>query len=122
MLAGVFPLFFRLGLHPPLPIQGLSLIIVEVVALSRGGYVPHVDGAPVSGRTETPLLTAARWALKQGAAPSTPIAMRRKGADGWDLRSTVGRAASLTVVENARTGPRFAPYREAPQHLINRAT
>jgi hypothetical protein len=62
------------------------------------------------GESRQPLYDAARWLLGQGLAlPSDLIGTYRDGT--LCLRSTVGRAAKLTIVEDSRTGPRLAAYR-----------
>jgi hypothetical protein len=57
-----------------------------------------------------PLLAAARVLLAGGVAPDTRIAMRHAGSEHDALRSTVGKAAKLTVKETAN-GPKFRRWR-----------
>ena len=63
-------------------------------------------------RSRQPLLDAARQALEDGHDPSEIIEMWQEGASTWALRSTIGQAAKLTVVESGRPGtPRFQKWR-----------
>lgn len=57
--------------------------------------------------SRTPLLSAARVLLGEGVPPETILAMRHEGDDIITMRTTVGDAAKLTVVEPDRGSPRF---------------
>lgn len=70
--------------------------------------------------TDTPLTSCARILLREGVPPSTVIEIAREGSDRWDMRSTIGRAAALTVIENERVGPVFRPYRAFPSRVASR--
>jgi len=71
--------------------------------------------------SDTPFTSAARVLMRDGVDPSTPLEMTREGSDTVDLRSTVGAAARLTVVENDHVGPIFRPYKALPADLRARS-
>ncbi|WP_293854452.1 hypothetical protein [uncultured Alsobacter sp.] len=60
--------------------------------------------------TATPFFDAARYFLRRGARPSTPIVMRHQGSDEIAMRSTVGAAARLTVKDSPH-GPVFVKWK-----------
>src|SRR4051794_29488782 len=98
-------------------------LIVSRFPLSPSGrfYEARLDGAVVC-RSRTPFFSAAHVLLKAGYAPDTVLTMIHEGADTVSLRSTLGSAAKLAVVENSREGPRFDRYQprpdEAPQSAV----
>ena len=98
-------------------------LIISPLPLSPSGrfYEARLDGAVVC-RSRTPFFSAARVLLKAGYAPDTVFTMIHEGADTVSLRSTLGSAAKLAVVENSREGPRFSRYQprpdEAPQSAV----
>lgn len=62
--------------------------------------------------SRTPLLSAARKLQRRGVRDDAVLAMRHAGSDVVAMRTTVGAAARLTVVERDHgNGPTFAPYR-----------
>ena len=61
-----------------------------------------------------PFCAAARVLLAEGVDPDTPFAMQHRGASYVSLRSTVGKAAALTVREDGAEGPYFVKYRAYP--------
>ena len=61
-----------------------------------------------------PFCTAARVLLEEGVAPETLLAMRHRGTSYISLRSTVGKAAALTIEEGDHP-PRFRKYRAYPE-------
>ena len=67
--------------------------------------------------SKTPLLSAARVLLSEGATAETPITMRHHGAAYPSLTSTVGKAALLAVRETETEGPLFVTYRSSLDSL-----
>lgn len=74
-------------------------------------------GAELFITSRTPLLAAARELEKRGHSPDTILTMSRAGSDTVSLRSTLGTAAKLTVIENETAGPRFGRYRAPPADM-----
>jgi hypothetical protein len=58
-----------------------------------------------------PLLDAARVLIAEGHHPSAPIVMRHDGSGVDSFRTTLGKAASLTVEEDAVRGPRLKRWK-----------
>jgi hypothetical protein len=83
---------------------------ITVTPLRRGRFAACLDGRLLC-HSRTPFLSAARVLQREGVPDETPITMRHEGEIEVALRSTVGAAAKLTIVENEREGPRFARYR-----------
>src|SRR5262245_51465683 len=77
----------------------VEIVVAPRQPRSRGRFEARLGDRVISKSTRQPLLDAARILLAEGADPETPIAMRHAGADHAALRSTVGAAARLTVVE-----------------------
>ncbi|WNJ91765.1 hypothetical protein [Bosea sp. 685] len=71
--------------------------------------VTDFDGAHVC-TSKTPFYSAARALLKQGHDPLAVLYMHTDASPNWSLRAPLGRAAKLTVQENAAHGPRVVPY------------
>jgi hypothetical protein len=69
-----------------------------------------VDGRSVVKRSTTPFCDAARVLLAEGADPSTKLVMRHEGSSHDALRSTVGAAAKLTVVDDKGGKPIFTKW------------
>jgi hypothetical protein len=94
--------------------QPLILIVAE--ADNRRGYFDgEIGGRLVVQRSRQPFLGAARALLAQGIDPATPLLMRYKGSGTDSLRSTVGKAAPLTVEERAYGGaPKYARWQPYP--------
>jgi len=65
-------------------------------------------------RSPQPFVDAARVLVDEGIDPSTPIVMRHGGSPHDALRSTVGEAARLTVLDTAQGKPVFRPWRPSP--------
>lgn len=74
-------------------------------------------GAELLITSRTPLLAAARELEKRGHSPDTILTMSRAGSDTVSLRSTLGTAAKLTVIENETAGPKFSRYRPPPAEM-----
>jgi hypothetical protein len=68
-----------------------------------------------------PFPSAARVLAGEGVDGATVLTMSHDGSEVIALRWTVAKAAALTVVENERTGPRFAPYRPFREALRDAA-
>src|SRR5260370_1144696 len=69
-----------------------------------------VDGRSVVKRSTTPFCDAARVLLAEGADPAARFVMRHEGSPHDALRSTVGAAAGLTVVDNKGGKPIFTKW------------
>jgi hypothetical protein len=67
------------------------------------------EGRLIITRSSQPLLDRARALLAKGIDPRTRILMRHVGADADALRSTVGRAAKLSIREGD-DAPRFKDW------------
>jgi hypothetical protein len=85
----------------------LRLVVRPV---SRGSYAAHLDDRELC-RSSTPFFAAARVLLAQGYDPSTVLAMSHEGSATVAIRSTIGRAAGLTVDEPPKGGIRFVRLR-----------
>jgi hypothetical protein len=85
-------------------------MILTVSPQGRGRYDVRLDDRTILNSARTPFLSGARKLLDEGVTPETPLAMRYEGSDAIVLRSTVGVAASLTVVETNDKGPYLASY------------
>jgi hypothetical protein len=88
-------------------------IIIEITPVRIGarGQVWRTslpNGDTVESRT--PLFEAARALLRAGYDPAVPVASRHSGSTTKSMTSTVGKAAGLTVEENASNGPRIVPW------------
>ena len=77
-----------------------------------GNYMASLDGKIIVASTREPLLAGARALLKQGADPNSVVTTRHAGSDHWAMRSTIGAAAALTVVERNSGGIRFGKWQE----------
>jgi hypothetical protein len=60
--------------------------------------------------SRTPLLSAARELQRRGVRDTAEIGMRHAGSTVIAMRTTVGAAARLTVIENDRGGPWLGAY------------
>jgi hypothetical protein len=88
----------------------MTTLTIIVSALGGGRYSARLDGRELC-QSRIPFLSAARTLQREGVEPSTRLQMIRAGSDVVALRSTVGTAADLTVVDNDRDGPILARYR-----------
>lgn len=68
-----------------------------------GRYRYTVPGYAVEGLSREPLLDACRQLKSMGVDTGEEISLSRAGRSEWDLRTTVGKGASLTVVEGWST-------------------
>jgi hypothetical protein len=86
--------------------------IVEIAALSSlpGYFSATKDGATLVAKSLTPLCDSAR-ALLTTANSTYSITMRHTGSSHDALRTTIGHAASLAVVNDPRRGPIFVRHK-----------
>jgi hypothetical protein len=95
-----------------LPTKDARAMNIVIEEDGPGVFSASLDGTHLC-RSRTPLLSAARILLKAGADGDTELTMSR--ADGVvSMRTTVGDAASLSVLEPGGGGVRFVPFRERP--------
>jgi hypothetical protein len=95
-------------------------MVITISPAGRGRLRASL-GTRILCTSDTPFFAAARVLLREGVNPKTPLEMTREGSDTVDLRSTVGAAAGLTVVENDHVGPIFRPYKALPADLRARS-
>jgi hypothetical protein len=69
-----------------------------------------VDGRCIVERSTTPLCDAARVLFAEGVDPGTRIVMHHANSPHDALRSTIGAAAKLTVVDDRGGKPIFAKW------------
>jgi hypothetical protein len=96
-------------------------ITVRPVGQRNGRYTPGFQafhGQRLICESRTPLLSASRVLLTEGVNPETPITMNHQGSDVVSMRSTVGIAAGLTVIEKDSEAPRFAQYRPLSNETV----
>lgn len=86
------------------------VLTITVASAGPGRYSASLDGRELC-RSRLPFFDAARVLQAEGTEGNTLLEMLWEGTDRIALRSTVGAAAGLTVVENERLGPALAPYR-----------
>jgi hypothetical protein len=89
-------------------------------SLNVDGRKPHstrgqlfdrkLDGRFVVKRSTTPFCDAARALLAEGVRPEAKLVMQHAGSLADALRSTVGAAAKLTVVDDRSGKPIFARW------------
>ena len=78
--------------------------------------IADVAGEALSGLARNPLLDACRALRRMGVNPSASAGLYREGkvdSEGRpapDLTCTVGDGARTTVMENAKSGPRFVKW------------
>ena len=100
--------------------SGMTIVITVAPSRDPDGHRVHstrgqlfdgaVDGRRVVARSPTPFTDAARVLLAAGEDSTRPLVMHHAGSAHDALRSTVGRAAGLTVAESAGR-PRLAKWR-----------
>jgi len=112
--------------NPFSPISGKTTPIVLVVSPSlnaegRKAYSTRgqlfdgkVDGRTIVKRSTTPFCDAARALLAEGVRPEAKLVMRHAGSAADALRSTVGVAAGLTVVDDNGGKPIFRKWSPSP--------
>ncbi|MCO5129241.1 MAG: hypothetical protein M9932_01580 [Xanthobacteraceae bacterium] len=87
------------------------IVIVHPLPSKPGRYSASIGDRVVIASAREPFLPAARVLLSEGTPPETLIVMRHAGSSIDALRSTVGKAAGLTVRETETSGPRLETYR-----------
>jgi hypothetical protein len=89
--------------------------MIEIVVVEhekRGKFEAYIGGERVPiVVSNQPFYATARWLLAQGTDPETPIAMRHRNSPIVSMRSTVGRAAQLSVEEDRHHGPYVRRWR-----------
>jgi hypothetical protein len=81
---------------------------VYVEEMQNGRYRAKCDAIEITARQ--PFFEMARRLSALDVHPDTELTMWRKGDETWSLRSTVGAAAKLTVMEGEKRGPEFRSY------------
>lgn len=90
-------------------------ITVRLAKLTMSGQRYEArHGANIITTSRTPFLSAARALIERGHSPDAVLTMSHEGSDTVALRSTLGAAAGLRVVENDTAGPRFGRYVPPP--------
>ena len=90
---------------------------IEITITPTNRHRHHYDayiGSTLLCTSRIPFFDGARVLLSKGYDPNTPLTMRHQGSALVSLRSTIGSAAKLTVVENGRDGPVFGAYEPYP--------
>ena len=85
-------------------------IIITPVTNRPGIYQAHYDETLLC-TSRLPFFDGARLLLSQGYPADTALSLRHSRKDFVSLRSTIGEAAKLTVIENERVGPRITKFR-----------
>jgi hypothetical protein len=85
-----------------------GILAIVVAPASAGKFTARLDGRELCCSTK-PFLDAARVLLAEGVDPDTVIQMVHLGNNTLSLRSTVGAAAGLTILEGDLR-PRFARW------------
>jgi hypothetical protein len=94
------------------PFEIMHLDIVERTGRA-GKYDAFVGDRLIVSSTRQPFFDGARALIAFGVAPETVLIMRRRPIGTESLRSTVGAAAKLTVLEaNFGSAPRFGLFQE----------
>lgn len=93
------------------------MITITTSPLGRGRFRASIEGRYLCDSV-SPFLSAARILQREGVPDETPIQSRDEASGVISLTSTVGAASRLTVLENAKDGPRFAPYRPFPSESL----
>jgi len=95
-------------------------MIVEPVG--PGTYRAMLGGQVIVKSSTQPFLDGARVLAANGADASDIVTMRHKGAADWSLRSQIGTAAALSVVDRTgKGGAGFAPYKAFPADKLKRS-
>lgn len=93
------------------------MITITTSPLGRGRFRASIEGRYLCDSV-SPFLSAARILQREGVPDETPIQSRDEASGVISLTSTVGAASRLTVLENAKEGPRFVPYRALPPDAL----
>lgn len=82
----------------------------------HGRFEITLAGGSTLPASRTPLLSAARYLLGEGADPCAVVEMRHAGRpDTVAAFGRVGALAKLDVREDQTSGPRFCKWRPPPQ-------
>ncbi|QRM28685.1 hypothetical protein [Microvirga sp. VF16] len=92
--------------------HSIPTLHLTVRPVGRDRYAALLDSQELC-RSSTPFFAAARQLLAQGRDPSTPLSMRHEGSAIVALRSTIGKAARLTIQESAKDSARIVRLRTA---------
>jgi hypothetical protein len=76
---------------------------------NTGKYTAECEGLHIVARC--PFLEMARKLIELDVYPQTVLEMWREGDASWSLRSTIEKAARLTVREGEKTGPTWEAYK-----------
>jgi hypothetical protein len=84
--------------------------------LGHGRYEAILDGRMLCS-SSTPFFSTARILQREGTAHDTEITMKHQGASTISMKSTVGKAAALTVRENDHDDLSIVPYTHGPSGM-----
>jgi hypothetical protein len=95
------------------------VILVSPIRTSPGHFEAKLESADelLVGSSRQPFADAARVVLGKGYNPASVLEMKHAESDTVALRSSLGKAAKLTV-EEGRHGPRFVGFRTDPKTRV----
>jgi hypothetical protein len=98
----------------------IQLMIVVSPATGRpGAFAARLEGeSTVLVVSRAPFLASAWKLIAAGYPPDAVFMMRRGGAEGFDLKARLGKAAKLTIEESAH-GPVFRTVRYGPPSAVS---
>jgi hypothetical protein len=101
---------------PPAPPADSSPAAIELTVFPAGPgrYTATLPNGENLVTSHQPLFAGARALAARGVDPATLLTMRHAGSHTVAMRSTVGRAAKLTVEEPDRGGLSIRAYRPRP--------
>ncbi len=76
-------------------------------------YEWTAEGSGLHGVSRTPFLDACRELIAAGYDRARGAAMYWEGSMDWSLKSTIGKAAKLTIIEGEER-PRFGKFKRYP--------
>ena len=82
-------------------------------------YDVEFDGQVVVSRSRVPVLDAARWCAGQGK--DGILEVWRYGGSGPCMIAEIGKAATRTILENERHGPRFVKWHPFERTAVDAA-
>jgi hypothetical protein len=91
---------------------------ITIRPLGRGRFAASL-GQRLLCKSKTPFFTAARILQAEGLPDDTPITMTHEGSSIVSMRSTVGQAASLIVLETDKEGPKLKRYRPMSPRMLH---
>lgn len=83
---------------------------IQTRELANGRHAAIHDGQEIL-RSASPILDAARYFLRRGAAEDALLVLVREDGRSVRAQGEMGRLAKLAVVERDKGGIRFAAYR-----------